>query len=239
MIAAETFDDARAFLVDLDGTLIHGRTLLPGALDLLHWVRNRFAVVSNDAEHTPRQMALMLQRLGVDVPESRIVLAGATTIDLLASEQPRARVLLLASAALQRYAVRAGLRLADETPDVVVIARDRRFSFARLAKAANAVRGGAALVATNPDRSHPGPGGTVVPETGALLSAVLSCVGPVPHRVIGKPEPALFLAGLARLGADAANAVVIGDNPETDGLGAKRLGICYLHVEAGRLTGGQ
>jgi len=155
--------------------------------------------------------------------------------NLMAEEQPGARVLLLASVAMRRYAVRAGLRLADERPDIVVIARDRRFSFGRLAAAANAVRAGAALVATNPDRTHPGPGEAIVPETGALLSAVLSCVGPVQYRVIGKPGPALFLAAMARLGVGSADTVVIGDNLETDGAGARRLGMRFLRVQAGRI----
>jgi ribonucleotide monophosphatase NagD (HAD superfamily) len=61
----ERVADVQAFLVDLDGTLVHGRDLLPGARDLLHWGGDRFAVVSNDAEHTPQQWSQMLRRLGM------------------------------------------------------------------------------------------------------------------------------------------------------------------------------
>jgi len=90
----------------------------------------------------------------------------------------------------------------------------------------------AELIATNPDRTHPGPGGSIVPETGALLASILACVGQVDHRIIGKPEPALFEAGLARLGTTAHETVVIGDNDETDGLGAQRLGLRFAKLEA-------
>jgi ribonucleotide monophosphatase NagD (HAD superfamily) len=125
------------------------------------------------------------------------------------------------------------LTLAEEVVDLVVLARDRRFTYARLARAAEAVRRGASLIATNPDRTHPGPEGAIVPETGALLAALIACVGPIAHRIVGKPEPALFEAGLARLGVAAHEAVMIGDNEETDGLGARRLGLRFVKVEEG------
>lgn len=232
----EALRDARGALVDLDGTLVTGRSLVAGAGRLLAVLEGRFAVVSNDAEHTPAELAHTLGGLGLVVPEERIVLAGAATLDLVAAETPGAGIMLLGSPALVGYARRLGLDPDAQHPDVVVVGRDRQFSFARLAAAANAVRAGAALLVANPDRTHPGRNGLVVPETGALASAILACTGPVLHRVIGKPEPALFLAGLALLGLEPAQAVMIGDNPETDGLGAERLGMRFLLVRAGELA---
>ena len=102
---------------------------------------------------------------------------------------------------------------------------------ARLAAAANAVRDGAELIVANPDRTHPGKDRAVVPETGALLSAVLACTGEVPYRVIGKPEPPMFWKALSLLGAEGAGAVMIGDNVETDGRGALRTGMTFIHID--------
>jgi HAD superfamily hydrolase (TIGR01450 family) len=225
---------ARGFLVDLDGTLVSGGTVLPGARELLAAMAGRFALVSNDAEHTPAELAAMLRRLDLDIPAERIVLAGAVALDLVALETPGAKVMLLGSAALAAYGREAGLDLDADRPEVVVIGRDRQFSYARIEAAANAVRAGAALIVTNPDRTHPGRDGLIVPETGALASAVLACTGAVDYRIIGKPEPALFLAGLALLGIEPDEALMIGDNPETDGKGARLLGIGYLQVEDSR-----
>ena len=221
---------ADGFIVDLDGTLISGGSALPHSFGLLARLKDRFVIVSNDAEHVPAQVASMLGDLGLSVPSDRIVLAGTETLDLVATERPGAAVLLLASAALAIYAQSIGLRLVESGPDVVVIGRDRGFSYAKLTTAANAVRAGAELIATNADHTHPGPEGSVVPETGALLAAVLRCIGPTPCRVIGKPEPALFAKALRILGVAAARTVVIGDNPMTDGVGAQRLGMAYSDV---------
>lgn len=221
---------AEGYLLDLDGTLIGGQALLPRARGLLDAAAGRFAILSNDAEHTPDQLGRMLRRLGVRLPVERIVLAGTAALDEVAASHPGGRVMVLASAALRGYARRRGLQPVEERPDVVVLGRDRRFTYAKLAAAANAVCAGAELVVANPDGRHPGPNGEAVPETGALLAAVLACAGPVPFRVIGKPEPSLFLRSLALLGIAARDAVMVGDNPETDGLGARRLGMRFHQV---------
>ena len=230
MVAAAS---AAGYLVDLDGTLMSGRSALRGAVELVERLAERLVIVSNDAEHAPDQLAARLRAARLHVPAERIVLAGTTALELLATEQPRSKVMLLASIALRRYARRLGLRVTHERPDAVVLARDRSFTYTKLMSAANAVRAGAEVVICNPDKTHPGTAGDVVPETGALAAALLACTGPVPHRVIGKPEPALFVKGMALLGIEPHEGVVIGDNPETDGVGAKRVGLRYLRARPG------
>jgi HAD superfamily hydrolase (TIGR01450 family) len=225
---------AGAYLVDLDGTLVSDGKPLPGAKRLLALMQDRFVLVSNDAEHTPAQLARLLAGIGLSIESRRILLAGTCALDLIARERPAARVMLLGSAALRRYGERLGLAMTMRDPGIVLVGRDRSFTYAKLSMAANAVREGANLIAANPDLTHPGRGGAVVPETGALLAAILACTGAVPHRIIGKPEPELFARALALLAVPAAQAVMVGDNPHTDGAGARRLGMRYVAIEPGR-----
>ena len=89
--------------------------------------------------------------------------------------------MLLASPALRAAARRHKLELVETGAELVVLCRDRNFNYAKLAAAANAVRGGAKLIVANPDLTHPGRSGTVVPETGSLLRAVLACAGNVAY----------------------------------------------------------
>jgi len=221
---------AKGFLVDLDGTLITGRTVLPWARELIERIGPRSVVMSNDSEHTPDQLARLLRSLRLPISADRIVLAGALAVDAVAAKHAGARVLLLGSESLRTYARRRGLELVANDPQVILLARDRRFTYAKLALATNALLNGAALIVANPDRTHPGAGGKAVPETGAILSAILACTGSVGCEVIGKPEPHLFARGMAMLGTCADETVMIGDNPETDGLGAARAGMRYVHV---------
>lgn len=228
----------RGYLLDLDGTLISGRRLLPGVAALVAETGGRFAIVSNDAEHTPHELARLLGRLGLAVEAERIVLAGTTAIDLVAQRHPGARVMLLAGPALERYARRRGLRLSTGACDIVVVGRDRRFSYRRLAAAAHAVSLGARLVLACPDTHHRGPLGEPVPEVGALAASILSCAGAGECEVVGKPEPLLFRLGCERLGLPPQEVVMIGDNPATDGKGAIRAGMRFLHVLPGDFVEG-
>jgi HAD superfamily hydrolase (TIGR01450 family) len=221
---------SRAYLVDLDGTLISGGAPLPYAAKLLQGLGERVVLLSNDAEHTPVQLSRSLRAMHLHIPPARIVLAGVTAVDVIAREMSGARTMLLASRALRTHAGKRGLELTDANADVVILGRDRQFNYTRLAAAANAVRRGAHLVVANPDLTHPGPDGTVVPETGSLLAALLACTGAVKHRIIGKPELPMFQSALKILGATNRDAVMIGDNPDTDGRGAHAAGMQFVHV---------
>lgn len=221
---------ARHLLVDLDGTLVRQNEAIAGAAELLAHFHDRYAIVSNNSTHTAQGLAERLRRLGLRVPAARIVLAGELAVRQMVQQHPGARVLLVASPALQRFAQAEGCTLVRTDADFVLLALDMHFSHARLATAANELLRGARLVATNADATHPGPQGRVVPETGALLAAVVAASGVQPWRVIGKPAPLLFEEGLRRLGAEPQRTVVVGDNPLTDAAGAERLGMRCLLV---------
>lgn len=70
-----------------------------------------------------------------------------------------------------------------------------------------------------------------MPEAGALAEAIMAAAGVRKHQIIGKPEPLLFLATCKHLGIAPQQAVMIGDNAETYGAGARRLGMrfCLMH----------
>lgn len=221
---------ARHLLVDLDGTLVRQQEAIDGAARLLAHFHDRYAIVSNNSTHTAQGLSVRLRKLGLRVPPERIMLAGELAVRQLAQQHPQARVLLAASPALQRYARAQGCRLVPADADFVLLALDMHFSHARLSVIANELRRGAKLMVTNADATHPGPQGRVVPETGALLAAVVAASGVQPWRVVGKPAPLLFEEGLRCLGASAEGTVVVGDNPLTDGEGAARLGLACVLV---------
>lgn len=233
-LPAEPWDTGHPGLIlDLDGTLMREHEAIDGAADLLRAFQDRYVVVSNNSTHTATQLARRLRNAGLPVDPRRLVLAGELTVHHLRDRHPGARVLMCASASLKRYAAHLGCRLVDDGADIVVLALDRRFSYGVLEKVTQELARGAHLVVSNIDATHPGPQGRVVPETGALLQAVLACVGDAPLHVVGKPEAAMFQEGLRRLGREAGGVIVIGDNPDTDGLGAVRAGMRYLLVGPG------
>ncbi len=222
------------FLIDLDGTLIRDGQALPGAARLLERLQGRFMVVSNNSTDEASGLARSLQRLGLPITAEQLVLAGEVAVRWVARHHPQWRVMIAGSESLVALARMLGLELTQQSPDAVLLARDIHFDYQRLTGISNLLRQGARLLVTNPDTAHPGAGERgVVPETGALMQAVMACSGVSPDRVFGKPESALFEEALRRLGIEQRRAVVIGDNPQTDGFGAHRLGMPCLLVGVG------
>jgi 4-nitrophenyl phosphatase len=115
--------------------------------------------------------------------------------------------------------------------DAVIVGLDPAFDEARLAAAARAIRNGARFIATNADARYPTPTG-FRPGAGTMVGAIARASGVTPL-VIGKPEPAMFTAILEAAGVAATEALVIGDNPDSDVAGAHRSGITSLLVLTG------
>lgn len=219
-----------AILCDLDGCLISGEHILPGAKALLAAAADRVWIVSNNSTETARALARRLRRIGLRLSPDWLVLAGEEALAALALTSPGARVALHAGPQMARHARALGLEPVRDRPDVVLLARDRRFDFPNLERIVEQLVQGAELIATNADGAHPGSGGVPAPETGALLAAVLAVLPGHPHRVVGKPGSLLFETALARARVSPDRALMVGDNPATDGLGAQRMGIAYARV---------
>lgn len=217
---------AKGILLDWDGCVAISNRVLPFAGKLIEKHADRIAIVSNNSTHMPSDFEEMLKRQGVRFPHERIFLAGAEAIRYVATLREM-RVMLLSAPKIRRYALDMGVSLVRENPNVVVLMRDARFTYAKLERAANALRAGAKLIVANADLTHPGPLDRVVPETGALLAALLACVGETQMQrcLIGKPGPMLFEHACAYLGVAPEETVMIGDNPQTDGEGAINAGI--------------
>ncbi len=222
----DALEAAKGILLDWDGCLAVNNRIVPAAARLIGRHADRMAIISNNSSHLPADFAAILEKNGSPLPEERIFTAGVEAVHA-AMASGAERVLMLSSTKMRHYALDQGMPLVREDPDMVLLMRDTRFNYAKLERAANALKDGAKLLVANSDRTHPGPGGQLVPETGALLAAVLSCLGdktPEPD-IIGKPGPLLFERACHQLDIAPGEAVMIGDNPETDGKGAQSAGI--------------
>ena len=224
-------DRQERILCDLDGCLIQDGAAIEGAARLVARYRQKFRILSNNSTDTPETLACKLAGYGIEIDPEQIILAGAAAVDLLARTHPGARVLMLASPAITDYADSRGLVPVDPAAndaDLILICRDTAFTYERIQHVINLASGGIPYYGANPDLTHPGRGNLPVIETGLILQMVRQATNQEPKAVIGKPEPALFLAALD--GADPGHAVMIGDNPKTDLDGAKRLSMPAIRI---------
>lgn len=210
-------------LLDWDGCVAIDNRPLASAVEFLRRVSHRVVILSNNSTHLPEDIAQILAARGISLPPERVLLAGAETIRRCVAQDKA--TLLFASGRMRRFARDRGMRLVREDAEQVILMRDTRFTYRKLQRVVDALTSGACLIVANDDRSHPGPGGRIVPETGALLAAIRHCLPQVEPEVFGKPTPMLFERACAILGVSPQDAVMIGDNADTDVKGAMALGM--------------
>lgn len=237
-------------IFDLDGVVYRGTDPVPGAVDLVAALRRagvlvRFATNNSMVDRTT--YVARLEAMGIPAARDEIVTSTSATVEHLARHAPSVRrVLVVGEQGIIDELTAAGLETvsaADAVPDpydgeplaerydAVVAGLDRSFDFRRLAAAGTAIRAGARLIATNADLRYPTPVG-FLPGAGTIVAAI-AAAGGVPAEVIGKPQPAMFLATLEAAGVDASAAVVVGDNPDADVVAAHRAGVASILVLTG------
>ena len=215
------------FLCDLDGVLYRDREPVAGAakaVELLRQAGHRFLFATNNATRTRAEFVTRLAGVGVPATVEDLATSASATAQYLSTQpqgaQPLRTAFVVGSAALAAELAAVGIRQVeeDEQPDCVVASLDREFTYAKLARAQQAVLHGAQLVATNRDPQFPG-ADRLWPGAGSVVAAVeMACMRSAV--VIGKPGPLLYQTLLASVGADVARTIVIGDSLETDIPGA-------------------
>jgi 4-nitrophenyl phosphatase len=102
----------------------------------------------------------------------------------------------------------------------VIVGRDQEFNSERIVTAAKAIDEGAALIALNMDVRMPVERGDHAAAAGPFV-AVVGALAYKEPKILGKPSAAFFELALHRLGVAPHDAVMIGDNVETDIPGGK------------------
>jgi arabinose operon protein AraL len=226
----------RGWLFDLDGTIYLGERLLPGAAELVGALRRdgrRVAFLSNKPLETRADYARKLTRLGVPAEADDVINSSLVLARHLRSLDPGAPVFVIGEPPMQEEMRAHGFEVrADARVRWVVIAFDRTFTYGKLDTALQAVRGGARLIATNPDRTCPVDGGEI-PDCAGMIAAVEAVTDRRVEAIVGKPSPIILEVALAALGVPAAETVIVGDRIETDVAMGKRSGLATILVLSG------
>lgn len=231
----------RGWLLDLDGTVYRGERLLPGAAEAVAALRaagRRVVFLTNKPLQTRAQYAAKLTRLGIPTDPAAVVTASLVLARHLAARDPGAPVFVIGEPPLLDELGAHGLDVRPGPPvRWVVIAFDRTFDYAKLDRALQAVRGGARLIATNPDRTCPTEAGEI-PDCAGMIAAVEAVTGRRVEAVVGKPSPIMVEAALAALGLPAADCVMVGDRLETDIAMGRAAGLATVLVLSGVTAAG-
>ncbi len=218
-----------AFLISLDG-IIHNKILQHQAREIIFQIRETgktLRLLSNNPNYSRKSMYSKLQSLGIETTLEEII-----TPDLILKTflklQKLDKIYLLGSQELKRELLEANIKIVQQMPQAVVAGFDEKISFKEIKKAANFIKRGTPLIVTNPEYQFSSDEG-IIPTTG-VIAEVLEKITSFKAIHLGKPNPFFFLLALESLPSQNLRCVAIGDNPQTDIIGAHWMGIPAILV---------
>ena len=218
MVSLKPLHEKKAFIIDMDGVIYHGNTLLSGVREFVDWMyatNKQFLFLTNSSERAPRELSTKLARMGLEVDESHFYTSALATAAFLKSQCPGGSAYVIGEPGLMNAIYEAGLTMNDYNPDYVVFGETRSMSYEKIEKAVKLVQNGAKLIGTNSDLTGPSDAGLIMPACRALISPITMTTG-VNAYYIGKPNPLIMRHALKTLGVHRAEAAIIGDRMDTD-----------------------
>lgn len=205
------------YLLDMDGVLVRGRELVPGADEFIDELTKRkieYLVFTNNPLYTPRDLAHRLQTIGLNIPEKRIFTSAIATARFLDSQHPRGKAFVIGEAGITQALYEVGYVITDMNPDYVVLGEPFSYNIEQITKAIRLIENGALFIATNPDPVGRESEGLVL-ACGALAALIEKATGKTPF-FVGKPNPLMMRHALNYLGWHSHNTVIVGDRMDTD-----------------------
>jgi HAD superfamily hydrolase (TIGR01450 family) len=215
-------DDVRAFVLDVDGTLVHraGEELyvLSGAPEVLSKIRasgRPLVLFTNGSHASPETFAAGLRAAGLPVADEELLTPLRSVQSYLRAHRRDGLVLLLGTDAAREYMAHAGVRILDREDatcaDAVFVAHTDVVDFEELERAARAVLGGARLLTGSYAPAYAGANGPIFSRGAMLTAAIAKATGARPV-IVGKPSRAALQAITDQLGAPSEELAVIGDD---------------------------
>jgi len=226
--------EKKSFLIDMDGVLVHGKKMVPGADDFINRLKAKdikFLIMTNNSIYTPIDLAHRLQVSGLDVEKNQIFTSAMATASFMKLQKEKGNAFVIGESGLNVAIHNAGYILTTEKPDFVVLGETFDYNFHQVTKAVQLILEGARFLATNPDPTGPTDNG-VAPACGSMAALIEKASGKSPF-FLGKPNPFMIRTSLNYLGVHSENTVMIGDRMDTDILSGIESGMETILVLSG------
>ncbi|BAV49452.1 Phospholysine phosphohistidine inorganic pyrophosphate phosphatase [Mesorhizobium loti] len=226
----------RAVLLDILGVIYDADTPIAGAVAAVERLRRAglpLRFVSNTTR-TPREaMIEQLAALGIEVTDAELLTPARAAVEWLRRHECRPHLLVHPDLEAEFSGLEGGNGCA-----VVVGDAGDALDYAGLNRAFRELVAGADFVALATNRTFKDADGLFSLDAGAFVAA-LEFASRRPPVVLGKPSPDFFLSALADVNCPAADAVMVGDDAESDVAGALRAGLgAALLVRTGKYRPG-
>jgi len=222
------------YILDLDGVVYHGRTVIPGACESIDRLRSsgsRVVFLTNNATRTREAIARLLVDMGIPCNAGDVISSAYAVSVYIKEKYGSSTIYPVGEQGLVEELKRAGHIISEQDADYVVAGLDREFTYKKLTRALDLIMNGAGFIATNNDIMLPTEHG-FLPGAGSIVAAIQAASGVVPD-VIGKPNKPIMDVLLREYGMRSEEYVMVGDRLETDILAGTRAGMRTVLVLTG------
>jgi 4-nitrophenyl phosphatase len=227
------------YLIDIEGTIVKDKSFAPieGAIDWINSLKSKdrqFVLVSNNTTHRPPDLLGSLRNLGFNVEEENLVTCMGAALNWLKTKKIK-NCFVIGSLQLKAFLNENGIEAKeDEKTEAVLVGLDTSLDYQKLKIATNAlVKNNAYLLALHENRLYKDEKGDLSPSVGAVVKALeYSCQKKA--KVFGKPNPTFFREVLKKFNAKVEDCIMISDDPLSDLVGAKKLGMKTVFVTSGK-----
>ncbi|CAL1274784.1 unnamed protein product [Larinioides sclopetarius] len=225
--------DVKGILLDITGVLYEsGHGAIKGSVEAIEKLRHSkipFRFVTNETARTRPNLVTKLKSIGFSLSESEIFSPGVATSAFLKEKNLRP-FLLVHPELLPEFSD------CDQTSPNCVVVGDaaENFSYENMNKAFQLL-----FNSENPVLISMGKGkyykekGEIVMDLGGFTAALEFAVG-TEAKVIGKPSPEYFRNALKDIGANPSEAVMVGDDINSDVHAAQKCGLKGVLVKTGK-----
>lgn len=222
----------KALLCDIGGVLYVGDTPVPGAVEAIRKIKRRYPVrfLTNTTQRTGSQIVGKLQNMGFEIEASEVLTALDVTRLYLEEQKLGAHYLLTDDATA----------FFDDLPTepihfVVVGDAQDNFSYQKMNRAFRILLNGGELLAVAKNRYFKDSDGILSMDAGGFVAALEYASGKK-ARIIGKPSCDFYHLACQAMGVHPWEAVMVGDDIESDVKGAKDAGLKAVLVKTGKYT---
>jgi HAD superfamily hydrolase (TIGR01458 family) len=217
----------KGILCDIGGVLYSGDKVIDGAVEAVDELKKRFKIrfLSNTSRKPPFLLYQKLKNLGFHIEEKEIFTALKALKKYLKDKK-------ISAYAVATDEAKEYLKLPFELKAVAICDAYKNFTYDNLNQAFRYLEEGFEFLATNKNRYFK-EGNSLSLDAGAFVVG-LEYASKKEAKILGKPSCEFFYEAVDDMKLTPSEVVMIGDDIESDILGAKKCGIKTILVKSGK-----
>jgi len=229
----------KLYLVDIEGTIVKDKSYVPieGAVDWINALASsahKLVLVSNNTTNKPLDLLVLLRNIGFNIKSENLISCMVVALNWLKRENVK-MCYVIGAPYLKEYLNENGIDTpSGDNVEAVLVGLDTSLDFNKLKIAVNAlVKHDAFLLALHSNRLYKDENGELSPSVGTVVQA-LEYSTQKKAIIMGKPAQEIYHEAMKRFDAKPENCIMISDDPLSDLVGAKELGMKTVFVTSGK-----